>query len=154
MRSVTVLMFALALVACASTSPPELRTGEIYQRHASEEPVNGVRYSSVRSWRPVGDEGVLIEFNRNRHYLFELVGACRSEIRYAQSIRLLTSSAHRVDRFDRIALGDRVCRIQAIREVDFDAVEADLKALRQEAEPPRAGVESDRIHRDDYSGGT
>jgi hypothetical protein len=147
-------LFILGLTACASTSPPEVRSGEVYQRHASEEPVDGVRYSSVRSWRPIGDEGVLIEFNRNRYYLFELIGACRSEIRYVQSIRLLTSSAHRIDRFDRVALGDRVCRIQDIREVDFEAVQADLKALREEAEPARVGVESDLIHRDDYSGGT
>jgi hypothetical protein len=154
MRILIILILALGLAACASTSPPELRSGEIYQRHASEEPVNGVRYSSVRSWRPVGDEGVLIEFNRNRYYLFELIGACRSEIRYVQAIRLLTSSTYRIDRFDRIALGDRICRIQDIREVDFEAVQADLKALRQEAEPAREDVESDLIHRDDYSGGT
>lgn len=154
MRILIVMLLSLGLAACATTTPPEIRSGEIYLRHASEEPIDGVRFSTIRTWRPVGDDSVLIEFNRNRHYLFELSPACQSEIRFTQSIRLLTSLPRRVDRFDRIQVGDSVCRIIEIREIDFEAVQADLRALRQEAEPARDEVDSDLIHRDDYSGGT
>lgn len=154
MRTLLCLIVVAGLSACATSTPPEVRSGEIYQRHAGEEPVNGVRYASIRSWRPAGDRSVLIEFSRNQHYLFELSPACQSEIRFVQSLRLLTAIPRRVDRFDRIQVGDSVCRIEEIREVDFEAVQADLKALRQEAEPAREDVDSDRIHQDDYSGGT
>ncbi|TVS13231.1 MAG: hypothetical protein EA419_02870 [Wenzhouxiangella sp.] len=154
MRALLILVLAGLAAACATTVPTEVRTGEIYQRHASEESVSSVIYGSIRSWRPAGDEAVLIEFSRNRHYLFELDAPCRTEIPFAQSIRLITSTAQRVDRFDRIRVGESTCRILDIREVDFDAVRADLEALRQQPEAGRDSVDTDVIHRDDYSGGT
>ncbi len=154
MRGLFVVALAVLAAACATTVPTEVRTGEIYQRHAGEESVSSVIYGSIRSWRPAGDNAVLIEFSRNRHYLFELDAPCRSEVRFAQAIRLITSTRQRVDRFDRIQVGERTCRILDIREVDFDAVRADLERLRQQPEAARDSVDIDLIHQDDYSGGT
>ena len=154
MRNLLILLFSLGLLGCASTTPQGVRTGEICQRHASAEETSSVMYGSIRNWRPVGQDAVLIEFNRNRHYLFELSAPCSTEIPFAQSIRLLTSSSQRVDRFDRIQVGSAVCRITSIREVDFAAVQADLEALRASPGPALETIDTDLIHADDYSGGT
>ena len=154
MRILTALLLVSLLAGCASTSKSDVRLADIYKRHASDEKVSGVRYTSVRGWRPVGDEGVLIEFDRQRHYLFLLNGACRSEIQFAPTIVFSSTPVNRVDQFDRIALNSRWCQIDEIREVDFKAVEADVAALNAVAEDSREVENSDVIHKDDYSGGT
>jgi hypothetical protein len=154
MRLLSVLIFSFALVACASQSPRQQQRGDIYLRHAAQEETTSVLYSSVRSWRRAGDGAVLIEFNRNRHYLFQLEPRCSLEIPFARSIALLSTSSQRVDRFDRVRVGSETCRIVSIREVDFEAVQADLAALRQAPEPALETIETDVIHADDYSGGT
>lgn len=154
MRIVFVMFLSIALAACASPVPREVRSGEIYQRHAAAEESTGVMFSFVRSWRRAGNEAVLIEFNRNRHYLFQVEPRCGLEIPFANSIGLLTSTPRRVDRFDRIRIGSETCRITSIRAVDFEAVQADLAALQQEPDTPRTTIETDLIHADDYSGGT
>ena len=154
MRILMATFLGFMLVGCATTSAPDVRVADVYKRHASDQTLDGVRYTSVRSWRPVSDEGVLIEFNGNRHFLFELAGACRSEIQFAPTIVFSSTAVNRVDLFDRISLNGRWCQIQEIREVDFKAVEAEVAALNAAAEDPRAVEESDVIHRDNYSGGT
>lgn len=154
MRIAISMILASLLAACASVPEPQFSHSEVYLRHASEETVSGVRYTSVRGWRPVSDEGVLIEFNGQRHFLFSLLGACRSQVNYAESISFMRSAVNRIDQLDRIYLGRRACLIEEIREVDFDAVQAELQALEMGVEPPREASDSDVIHRDDYSGGT
>ena len=141
MRIVLFLLMLSILAGCAGTGPREVRSGEIYLRHAAEEQTSSVMYSSIRGWRPAGDDAVLIEFNRNRYYLFELAPPCSTEIRFAQSIALLTSTSQRVDRFDRIRVGDRTCRIERIREVDFEAARAEIEALGEQPEPASNPVE-------------
>lgn len=154
MRWMILGVVGLALAACAGQAPREVRTGEIYQRHAAQEETSSVLFGFVRSWRRAGDDSLLIEFNRNRHYLFELEPRCALEIPFANSIALLSSTSQRIDRFDRIRVGDETCRIISIREVDMDAVRADLERLRQGMEPALDTVETDVIHADNYSGGT
>ena len=154
MRLFLIVAFSLVLGACASQPPREVRTGEIYIRHAAEAETTSVMYSFVRSWRRAGDDSVLIEFNGRRHYLFQLEPRCATEIPFANAIALMTSSSRRVDRFDRIRVDTQTCRITSIREVDFQAVQAELAALRQPADPALETIEVDLIHADDYSGGT
>ena len=154
MRLALVFIVLMVTAGCAGQIPREVRSGEIYARHAAEEPVTGVMFAFVRSWRRAGDDAVLIEFNRNRHYLFKLEPRCSLEVPFAQSIALLTSTPRRIDRFDRIRVGSETCRITSIREVDFEAVRADLEALRQPVDPARETIETDLIHADDYSAGT
>lgn len=151
MRFLLVLFLSIGLAACASQVPREVRSGEIYQRHAAAEESTGVMFAFVRSWRRAGDDAVLIEFNRNRHYLFGIESRCSTELPFATSIGLLTSTPRRVDRFDRIRVGSETCRITGIRAVDFEAVQADLAALNQAAEEARSSIETDVIHADDYS---
>ncbi len=154
MRVSVAILFISVLAGCVSTPRQDVRVAEVYKRHASDETVRGVRYTSVRSWRPVSDEGVLIEFNGNRHFLFALSGACRSEIRFARKIAISTNAISRLDLFDRIALNNNWCRIQEIREVDFKAAKAEVAALNAAPEAPQDVDNSDASHRDDYSGGT
>ena len=141
MRIVLFLLLISVLAGCAGSGPREVRSGEIYLRHAAEEETRSVMYSSIRGWRPAGDDAVLIEFNRNRYYLFELSPPCSTEIRFARSIALLTSTSVRIDRFDRIRVGERTCRIENIREVDFEAARAEIEALREQPAPARNAVE-------------
>ncbi len=151
MRNVLIFLIAFVLVGCAGSATREGRSGEIYLRHASEESTSSVLYGSIRGWRPAGDDAVLIEFNRNRYYLFELGAPCSTEIQFARSIALVTSTRQRVDQFDRIRVGDRTCRILAIREVDFEAARAELDALRAQPAPAREAVETNQA---EDSGGT
>ncbi len=154
MRFLVVILLSMTLAACAGQVPREVRSGEIYQRHAAEEETSSVMFAFVRSWRRAGDDAVLIEFNRNRHYLFQVEPRCALEIPFANSIALLSTTSQRVDRFDRIRIGSETCRITSIRAVDIDAVEAELAELRQSLEPGRQTIDTDLIHADDYSGGT
>lgn len=154
MRLIIVTLMSLALAACASQLPRELRSGEIYQRHAAAEETTGVLFAFVRSWRRAGDEAVLIEFNRQQHYLVSVEPRCALEIPFANSIGLVTSTRQRLDRFDRIRIGSETCRITSIRAVDFEAAQAEIAALRLELDAPRTNIDADVIHADDYSVGT
>lgn len=154
MRMMVIILIALGLAGCAFSPESDLRVAEIYKRHASEEAVNGVRYTSVRGWRPVGKEGVLIEFDRQRYYLFTLTRACRSEIQFAQTIAFSPTPVSRIDRFDRIALDNRWCWIEEIREVDFKAVEAELAALNHSLDPQREPGKAEASPVEDHSRGT
>ena len=60
MRILMATFLGFMLVGCATTSAPDVRVADVYKRHASDQTLDGVRYTSVRSWRPVSDEGVLI----------------------------------------------------------------------------------------------
>ena len=154
MRTGLILLLIALLTGCAGSVPREVRSGEIYQRHAAQEETTSVMFSFVRSWRRAGNEAILIEFNRNRHYLFQLEPRCTLEIPFANAIALQTATSQRVDRFDRIRVGTESCRITSIRAVDFDAVRAELKELQQALEPPRSTIETDVIYADPFSGGT
>ena len=140
--------------ACASPVARELRAGEIYQRHAAAEETLSVPFGSVRGWRRAGDDALLIEFNRQRYYLFQLEPRCALEIPFANSIALLSGTAQRIDRFDRIRVGTEDCRIMRIRAVDFAAVQAEIATLRQSLEPALESVETAVTPADDQDGGT
>ena len=143
MRFVLIVLVVLITAGCAAQVPREVRTGEIYTRHAAEEETRSVMFAFVRSWRRVGDDAVLIEFNRDRHFLFEVEARCRQEIPFARSIALVTSTRSRVDRFDRIRVGSEECRITSIREVDMQAVRADLAELDQRVEDGRLTIDAE-----------
>ncbi|MEE4296731.1 MAG: DUF6491 family protein [Wenzhouxiangella sp.] len=131
MKILALPVLLLLLVGCAVSPRPEpnVRAAEIYKRHASEESVRTVRFSTIQSWRPVSDEGVLIEFNGNKHYLLSLTGACRRLIPSAASMVLSPNTVTVLDQLDWINVGGRWCRIEDIREVDFDAVQEEVDAI-------------------------
>lgn len=143
-RSIQVMLLALIavglLTACAALAPSEERSGEVYYRHAGDE-VGLLSYSAIRGWRPVGDSAVLLEFDRRRYVLAELDPSCVNEARFANAIGVISRTPGTFSRFDELRIDRRRCRIESLREVDYDAVRADLRALRAAPEPLRSQVE-------------
>ena len=130
------LCWSLLLAACASLAPSEERSGEVYYRHAGDE-IGLLSYNALRGWRPVGDSAVLLELDRRRYVLAELDPSCINEARFASQLGLVSRTPGTLSRFDSLRIGRRHCRIESLRSVDFDAVRADLRALRMAPEPAR-----------------
>jgi hypothetical protein len=127
MRKIFYLMILAALLAaCAGAGERSERPGEVYLKHAGE-PVDRVRYGSVRGWQPVGDDAVLLDFGSRGHYLFELSLNCRMDARSASTIALETQMRSTVSRFDTIVVGRERCTIQDIRPVDYEAARAEMR---------------------------
>lgn len=143
-RTIAVLMAAL-LAACAGGGEKRddlQRESAIYERNAGAAE-HQVRYTSIRNWWPVGHQSVAFEFNRGRHYLVDLSGPCDMDLRIASTLRIIGSQRNVLDRFGRVAVGGRECRIVSIHRLDMEAVERELDAARADRREPREDVEVD-----------
>jgi hypothetical protein len=64
-----------------------------------------------------------------------------NEARFASAIGVINRTPGTFSRFDELRVDRRRCRIESLREVDYDAVRTDLRALRVQPEPLRSQVE-------------
>jgi len=134
-------LLLLGLAACASNPPSRLQVDQAYLNHAGAD-VERVRYSGlVKGWRPVGEEAVLLWFNHNRYYLFDLTAPCHQEVRFARRIGVRATTPGVLSRFDRLDIGGLSCRIVRIRELDHEAARAEIDALGEQSPDARREVE-------------
>ncbi|QOC21441.1 hypothetical protein IC757_10280 [Wenzhouxiangella sp. AB-CW3] len=153
MKRPFLILLTLLLAGCAAQEPrPTLeQIEEVYLRHAGHE-TQSVMFSNIRGWRPAGVQSVAINFGARRDYLIDLAPPCVMDLRFEPMIRVVNSQRGTLSRFDRIQVGQDLCRIVRIRQIDMDAVREDLDQL--ELDTP--GV-TDRIREettDQDSGGT
>ncbi len=147
-RMILVTTATVMLAACAAGGPTRFEAEQAYLRHAGPE-LNRVRFSGfIQGWQPIGHDSVLMSFSRNEYYLFELSPPCNLELRQATHIALKTSMRQSIGQFDRVQVGDLSCRINAIRQVDFEAAQAEIQDRRDQ------GLEFDRTveHETDSDG--
>lgn len=127
-----VVTIAALIAGCAARGPVVDQT-DVYMKHAGE-PVPRVRYSSIRNWRPVGREMIMMDFGARGQYLFELSQECHSSIQNTLTVQLDTYQSRVIDITDRIIIDEvHRCRIINMRPVDMRAVRDELAGLDDEA---------------------
>ncbi|MGE0828609.1 MAG: DUF6491 family protein [Hyphomonadaceae bacterium] len=110
---------ALALAACA-TAPAETSA----QGSAPEATIPFADFGGVQSFRPGDDNTLLLEGRGNRWYRATFFSPCR-EVRWAQTIGIISDRMGSVDRFSGILVDGRQCRFRSLVEIpDPDAQEA------------------------------
>jgi len=121
-RIIALGLFVIGLNGCATSDFDETTHLEVYLNHAGE-PVSQVFIGgSIRDWQPVGANMVRMEFNRQRHFLVELAPPCPSVLRGVTTLQLIPAQGGYLSTFDRVRMGDLDCRIQSIRELDYEAI--------------------------------
>ena len=128
-----IVIMAGLLAGCAARGPVVDHSDD-YMRHAGN-PVTQVRYSSIRNWRAVGSEMIMMDFGARGQYLFELSPECHSRFNTGLKIGVDSYRSNVIDTSDRIIIDEvHRCRIMSIRSVDMSAVREDLAGRGAESE--------------------
>lgn len=125
----------LALTACAMG--PQISDEErlaIYREHAGEPVGSFHTLGSISGWTPLGDSALAVWTRPNEAYLLELFAPC-SGLEYTPSISITEQFGTVSAGFDEvIVLNDPglniPCRIDEIRPLDVDEIDAATDALR------------------------
>ena len=121
--AITGLVAAAALTACATG--PKLD----YREYAGE-PVKSFYLSNLDGWHAVSKDQIVVWAGINDAYLLNLAGYC-PELPFATTIGL-TSTAHYVDKFEKVLVGRDRCFIREIRPIDTKQLKADRKLVREQ----------------------
>lgn len=121
------LLLVISLAACSSS--PSGKRGDdpdpALLAHAGE-PIRNVFIGNfIRDWQIVSRNTVRMEFNRQRHFLVELGPPCSSVLGEVTSLELMPNHSGYLSVFDQVQAGDMHCRIESIRELDYQAVLAE-----------------------------
>ncbi|TVQ38524.1 MAG: hypothetical protein EA370_05700 [Wenzhouxiangella sp.] len=120
-------ILAIGVVACASDRREQPQAeAELFERHAGED-LTRVSYASIRGWRPVGDDAVLVELNGRRYFLLTIGPPCQRDLRFSQSLRLRTTTPRALTTFDQVGSELGWCRIERIRAFDYTAYREELR---------------------------
>lgn len=113
----------LPLVGCATG--PKLD----YTEYAGE-PVKSFYLNTFDGWTAVSKDQLVVWSGMNKGYLIKVVGYC-PDLMFANTIGV-TSTAHTVDKFEKVIVGRDRCLINEIRPLDTKQIRADRKLLRQQ----------------------
>ena len=112
---VATVLAAASLAGCASTlariNGPKLD----YTDYAGE-PVKSFYLQNFDGWSPVSKDQLVVWSGINKAYLIKVVGYC-PDLQFANAIGL-TSTAHTVDKFEKVLVGRDRCMINEIRPID------------------------------------
>jgi hypothetical protein len=116
---------ASLLTACATG--PKLD----YTDYAGE-PVKSfyMSHGDFDGWNAVSKDQLVVWTSLNKAYLLQLTGYC-PDLPYAQAIAI-TSTANKVDKFEKVIVGRDRCFISEIRPIDTKQLKADRKLLREQ----------------------
>lgn len=119
------LLGASLLTACATG--PKLD----YTDYAGE-PVKSFYMSGndFDGWNAVSKDQLVVWTSMNKAYLLRVNGYC-PDLPYAQAIAI-TSTANKVDKFEKVIVGRDRCFISEIRPIDTKQLKADRKLLREQ----------------------
>jgi hypothetical protein len=126
---VATVLAAVSLAGCASTlariNGPKLD----YTDYAGE-PVKSFYLQNFDGWSPVSKDQLVVWSGINKAYLIKVVGYC-PDLQFANAIGL-TSTAHTVDKFEKVLVGRDRCMINEIRPIDTKQMKEDRKLLREQ----------------------
>ncbi|NBB92196.1 MAG: hypothetical protein GVY32_03395 [Gammaproteobacteria bacterium] len=153
MRKLMIILLTGFVAACAASGEyePRDRADEVatYEFHAGAAE-SWVRYTSIRNWWSVGFGSVVFEMDRSRHYLVDLAGACDLDLHSATTLRVVSDRRNVLSEFDDVIVNGRTCQVRSIRQLDYEAVKAELEA---DAMPDKKDT-IDVATEDQSSGGT
>ena len=116
------------LTACAASSVSRDEIERVHRNNAGE-PVNNVFLGvGIRDWQIVGPDTIRMELSRQRHLLVDLAPPCSSVLTSVDSFALISRQSGYLSIFDQVRMGDVSCRIQTIRELDYESVREELDA--------------------------
>ncbi|MFU8877258.1 MAG: DUF6491 family protein [Wenzhouxiangellaceae bacterium] len=121
-RVLTISLAACALLAgCAARGPSTVPedTPDLFE--LAGDPVDHVRFTKFLEWWPVNRDWLLLRFSNQQYVLVQPMDPCFSNLREAHSMTLSQASPNRLDKFDRLRLDGRQCRIVEMRPVDIDS---------------------------------
>ncbi|MEO8019194.1 MAG: DUF6491 family protein [Pseudomonadota bacterium] len=124
----TSLIAAALFTGCATG--PKLD----YTDYAGE-PVKSFYMPNFDGWSAVSKDQVVIWSGMNKAYLLTVTGYC-PDLQFANAIAV-TSTAHTVDRFEKVIVGRDRCLINEIRPLDTKQLKADRKLMREQMKKPQ-----------------
>lgn len=115
-----ILMFAL--VACSSTPLREREARALAEYEAAAgDPVDSFWFQRLHSWESLGEDRLLVRSGPSKAFLLTVERPC-TELPWANSIALTSSTSSVHAKFDNVLVGQQRCRITEIRPVDESAV--------------------------------
>lgn len=140
--------FALALLVlsgCATNAAQrDAERLALYRAHAGE-PVASMQYfGSLNGWTPLGEGAIALWTRPSRAYLVEFIGTC-PDIDFARAIQVSNQAGRVHARFDDVRVLDGTsmpsipCRIASLRPLDFKAIRAEERGLREARAAERQG---------------
>jgi hypothetical protein len=133
------LAAAAALLGCASDgSIARVRSdpGQEYAPYAGA-PIDGFTTFGLHGWEVAGHDKLVIWNGVNEAYLLTLGGIC-SELQWVQRVAV-TSTTHRVSKFESVHVGRDRCPIDEIRPLDIKRLKADRAKARLKTDPHKTG---------------
>src|SRR6187549_1531870 len=120
---------AALLAGCASG--PKLD----YTDYAGE-PVKSFYMNNFDGWSAVSKDQIVVWSGINKAYLIRVTGYC-PDLQFANAIAV-TSTAHTVDKFEKVIVGRDRCFINEIRPLDTKQMKEDRKLLNEQMKKERA----------------
>ena len=126
----TIIAAASLLAGCASTlkalNAPKLN----YTEYAGEPVKSFYLNDDADGWSAVSKDQLVVWSGVNKAYLIKVKGYC-PDLQFAQRIAL-TSTAHTVDKFEKVIVGHDTCFINEIRPIDTKQMKEDRKLLKEQ----------------------
>ena len=135
MKASTAIIGSLAaaalLAGCAS-----MRKSQLDYHEYTGEPVKSFYMSNFDGWAPVSKDELVVWSGINKAYLIRVTGYC-PDLQFANAIAV-TSTAHTVDKFEKVIVGRDRCFINEIRPLDTKQMKEDRKLLNEQMKKERA----------------
>lgn len=133
------LLLIAGLAGCAASPANEHAEDEGARLlEYAGEPLRNVYIGNfIRDWQVVDRNTVRMEFNRQRHFLVELGPPCSSVLREITTLELMANHSGYLSVFDQVRAGDMRCRVESIRELDYQAA---LEAGKESAQADSGGT--------------
>jgi hypothetical protein len=100
-------------------------------------PIDSFITFGLHGWEVAGRDKLVIWNGVNEAYLVTLGGIC-SELQWVQRVAV-TSTTHRVSKFERVHVGRDSCPIDEIRPLDIKRLKADRAKARLNTDPHKTG---------------
>jgi hypothetical protein len=126
----TSLAFAALAAAAMLAGCASLKKSQLDYHEYTGEPVKSFYLGNFDGWSPVSKDEVVVWSGINKAYLLKVSGYC-PDLQFANAIGV-TSTAHTVDKFEKVIVGKDRCFIREIRPVDVKQMKADRKLMREQ----------------------
>jgi hypothetical protein len=123
---VATVLAAASLAGCASTLA-KLNGPKLDYTEYAGEPVKSFYMGNYDGWSAVSKDKLVVWSGINKAYLLTITGYC-PDLEFAERIAV-TSTAHTVDRFEKVLVGKDSCLIKEIRPIDTKQMKEDRKLL-------------------------
>ena len=127
MKRILAAGICAALLAGCAGGPPRVQSNETLERYISYagEPVDRFTSFSLDSWESVDSDHIVLRTGVNDAYLVTVWNTC-PDLRFANTIRVVSTMSSSISRFDKVKVGRDTCPIREIRPIDVRQMKADI----------------------------